>query len=414
MLVLKIIFTLVSVALFVIVFFQMIRKNDTSFVSVLITEAIGIIINFIEISIGGEYYSVFWFLLEILLSIIIPLVVIILEKNGKNFSEILNVGIARVYMLGGNNKLAKQKLVNLVTKYPESYNGHKLLAKIYEKEGGMRKAIDEYVFAIDINKKDYGSYFRIAELLKDLDKKDEAIEMLNNLVKNKPDYYEASNLLGDLLCSEERFKEAASVYADALKYRPNDYELYYSLGIVYTRLNDFQTAKEYYEKAAEINHLLYNAYYSLGQIALIQKDLEAAERYFTESLYDEVEGKSYYQLARIYIIKGEKDKAITFINKAIELEPELLNKAIKEKIFEPIRQYFTVSVKMEDNKEKEEKLTEEELSVQRHLEDTNSLIENINENTEKKRITDIVDGIFNKENVDRKQGQNTHKEIESN
>ena len=98
MLVLKIIFTLVAVALFVIVFFQMIRKNDTSFVSILIIEAIGIMINFIEISLG-EYYSIFWLLLEILLSIIIPLAILLLEKVGKNFSEILNVPIARIFMM---------------------------------------------------------------------------------------------------------------------------------------------------------------------------------------------------------------------------------------------------------------------------------------------------------------------------
>ena len=46
--------------------------------------------------------------------------------------------------------------------------GHKMLAEVYQKEGGMRRAIDEYVTAIDIKKNDYKSYFKIAQLLKDL------------------------------------------------------------------------------------------------------------------------------------------------------------------------------------------------------------------------------------------------------
>ncbi len=414
MLVSKILFNLLAVALFVIIFFKMIKKNDTTYVSILIAEAIGIGINFIEI-IGNLYGSVVLEIIEYVLAVIIPIIVIIMEAKGINFSEIISIGFAHVLIFLGNNKLAKEILVNLVTKYPgESYFGHKLLAKIYEKEGGMRRAIDEYVSAIDINKKDYDSYYKIAELLNDLGKKDEAIEMLNTLIKNKPDYYEASNLLGDLLCSQERFKEAVSVYTEALKYKPDDFELYYSLGIAYTRLNDFQSAKECYEKAADINHRLYNAYYSLGQIALIQKDLELAEKYFTESLYDELEGKSYYQLARIYIIKNQKDKAITFINKAIELEPELLKKAVKEKIFEPIKQYFTVSVKLDETPEKEEKLTEEELSVQKHLEETNSLIENINENTERKKVNDKVDEIFSKELLKKSETTENQKELGSN
>ncbi len=84
MLVLKIIFTLVAVALFVIVFFQMIKKNDTTFVSILVVEAIGIVINFIEISIG-VYDFIFLMLIEIILSIVIPVIVLLLEKKRNKF-----------------------------------------------------------------------------------------------------------------------------------------------------------------------------------------------------------------------------------------------------------------------------------------------------------------------------------------
>lgn len=35
----------------------------------------------------------------------------------------------------------------------------------------MRKAIDEYVQAVDLNKQDYDSYYKVAELLNNLDKK---------------------------------------------------------------------------------------------------------------------------------------------------------------------------------------------------------------------------------------------------
>ena len=237
--------------------------------------------------------------------------------------------------------------------------------------------------------------------------------MLENLVKNKPDYYEGSCLLGDLLCEQERFKEAANVYEAALKYRPADFELYYNLGIVYTRLSDFQLAKEMYERAAEINHKLYGAHYNLGQIALIQKDLDTAAQCFEKSLYGDLEAMSYYQLAKIYALKGEKDKAINFINKAIELEPKLLKIAAKERAFKDIREHITVSVKMEEQEEKEQVedeeeeiqedtkshvLKREERAAQIFLEETNNLIDEINENTKKeeqekleKRVSNIID-----------------------
>ena len=81
-----------------------------------------------------------------------------------NFSEIISIVRAHIYFKLGNNKKAKEVLVELVNKYENTYLGHKLLAECYEKEGGMRRAIDEYVTAVDINKKDYKSYFKIADL----------------------------------------------------------------------------------------------------------------------------------------------------------------------------------------------------------------------------------------------------------
>ena len=45
----KIIFNVVAFFLFVLIFFKMIRKNDTSYLGILILQAIGIAINFFEI-----------------------------------------------------------------------------------------------------------------------------------------------------------------------------------------------------------------------------------------------------------------------------------------------------------------------------------------------------------------------------
>ena len=400
MLIEKIVFNLIAFFLFLIIFFKIIRKNDTNYIALLILQALGITISFIEISLGIDA-SLLFKTIRYGLSIFLPVVIIIIEFRGVNFSEILSIIVAKFWFAIGDTKTAKAILVKLITKYPNSYMGHQLLGKIYEYEGGMRRAIDEYVAAVDIKKKDYDSYYKIANLLNELGKKEEAIEMLQKLVKNKPDYYEGSCLLGELLCDQERFKEAANVYEAALRFRPEDFELYYNLGIVYTRLNEFAIAKQMYERAAQINHRLYGAHYNLGQLALIQKELETAQTCFEKSVYDDLEAMSYYQLAKVYALKGEKDRAITFINKAIELEPKLLKIAIKERAFKDIKEHITVSVKMEaeesiqENVEEEEKvvkknakshiLKKEERAAQIYLEETNSLIDDINENTEKVR-----------------------------
>ncbi len=413
----KLIFCLLACSLFIVIFFKIIRRNDANYIILLVLQAIGIAVAFVEIHLQiGE--TIFWGSIRYIFSIIIPLAIILMELRGFNFSELLSVLAAKFFMMIGDTKTAKAILVKLVTKYPESYLGHKLLAECYEKEGGMRRAIDEYVTAVDINKKDYKSFFKIADLLRDLGKKDEAIQMLEMLIKAKPDCYEGSCLLGELLCEQERFKEAANVYNAALIYNPGEFDLYYNLGIVYTRLSDFQMAKEMYEKAAAINHKMYGANYNLGLIAFIQRDYETAEKFFENSLYGELEAMSYYQLAKIYVHKGEKDKAITFLNKAIELEPSLLKVAEKEKTFEKIKEYITVSVKMdekeqqdddyeqeneEENRRKNPILVEQEEEARKYLEATLKLIDEMSESASKQRIDEKINYIFNKEKIKKEQ-----------
>lgn len=409
----EVIFILIAFVLFMLIFAKILRHNDYNYIPILIIQAIGIAICFFEIKIG-VHSNAFFTILRYLFAIVLPVVIIILEMKGINFSELLVTSMARVLIALGKDKEAKQMLLKLVEKYKNSYTAHILLAEIYEKEGGRRKAIDEYVIALDMRGNDYDSYFKIARLLRELDKKDESIQMLQNLLKTKPDCLEATMLLGEILCEEERFKEAVSVYQDALLYHSAEYDLYYSLGIAFTRLNEFAQAKEMYEKAASLNHKLFGAYYNLGQICFIEGDMEQAEEYFEKCLYDEeLEAMSYYGLAKIYIIKGLREKAITFVNKAIEIDARLLKKASKEPVFKDIKEYITVSVKMDEKEDpEEEKQVEDDLfmdipytkeigekQAQVHLEDTTTLVHEINENTDKQKASQIVSNIINKEKL---------------
>jgi tetratricopeptide (TPR) repeat protein len=378
----KIIFNILAFSLFVFIFFKMIKKNDSNYVIILCLEAIGIAINFIEI-IFKLQLNAFFKVIMYLLSIIIPIVVIYMEHKKINFSELIYVTLAMCSAVVNNEKNEKNFLINLVTKYPESYIGHKMLAKLYEKEGGMRKAIDEYVQVIDINKQDYETYYKISYLLNELNKKDEAAEMLVKLLHKKPDMVEATELLGDIYCEQERYKEAANIYNDALKYNPTSYELYYNIGMVYTMLNDFQNAKVCYEKAAIINSLSYNSYYNLGQISFIYNELGEAEKYFMQSAQSpDVEAKSYYNLAKIYMIRGDKENAIKFLNVAIEVEPKMYKKAESEALFNPIKAYMNFP-NMEEAEERKINLNEKELKVQKHLSETTKLVGKLSRNEQK-------------------------------
>lgn len=373
MLIEQLIFTVISFALFVYIFLKMIKENDTTYIIFLVLEAIGITFNFIEVLFSVKF-NIFIKILIYIFSIILPIILIVLEKRNINLLESITIFKVKIYMKLEDNKKAKQLLIKLITKQSNTYEGHKLLAEIYELEGGMRKAIDEYVQAIDINKKDYDSYYKVADLLNNLDKKDEASEMLTNLLNKRPDYYKASELLGDILISKEMYKEAVNIYQEALKYNPISFDLNYNLGLAYTMLNDFQSAKTYYEKAAQINSLIYNTKYSLAEIALIYKDLEQAEKRFLEATEDEeLSADAYFELAKISMIKTDKDNAIKYANIAIDINAKkIVDKIKKDPIFIPIFVKLSIPFNL-DNIEKEEniqqKLKEKEKKCKKHLEE---------------------------------------------
>lgn len=374
MLIEQLIFAIIAFVLFIYIFLKMFQKNDTSYIIVLILQAIGIALNFLEVLFGIKL-NILFIMIKYIIAILLPLAIILMEKQNKPWIEVVNMLKAQIYIKLGNNKKAKQALIELLTKYPENYQGHRFLAEIYEKEGGMRKAIDEYVLAIDNNKKDYNSYYKVAELLNQLEKPDEAAEMLFNLLNKKPEYDKATQLLGEILLQKEMYKEAVNVYQDALKYNPLSYDFNYNLGIAYTMLNDFQNAKIYYEKAAEINSLSYNSKYSLAEIALIYKELEEAEKYFMQTLEDEeLSPDSYYELAKIALIRGEKDKAIQYINTAIDCNSKkIVPKVKKDPIFIPILAKIPIPFNLQDNlKENEEdkiqKLAQKDKKAKEHLE----------------------------------------------
>lgn len=92
----KIIFSLLAFYLFILMFFKMIKKMDITYVVVVISQAIGIALRFIEI-IFSLQFNIFLKILIYLISIVVPLIIIYIEKKGKNFSEIAYIWLAKFY-----------------------------------------------------------------------------------------------------------------------------------------------------------------------------------------------------------------------------------------------------------------------------------------------------------------------------
>jgi len=376
----RILFNVLALGLFLFLFFRMIQKNDTNYLYILALQTLGITISFISLILRKEL-SLLLLILSYIFSIILPIIVILIERKGITLTEVIYISISKFYTNIGNEQKAKEILLKLVQKDSKSYYAHKFLAEIYEKENELEIATEEYIRAVNIRPNEDKIQYKIADLFNKTGNKDGAIKILQELLKKKPEWEDASILLGDIFYEQERFKEAVNIYLDAIQYHPENYDLYYNLGMVYTRLNDFKSAKEYYEKAAELNSLLYHAKYNLGQIALLYDEIEEAEQYFLECIQDEeLEEDAYYYLAYIAMLKGEEERAVQYLNAAVDENPEIYDTIRKEIIFKIILNKVDKPSKNGTPKKKHIQPTKKEKQTMLHLKRTFELVENLNHN----------------------------------
>lgn len=397
MIVEKIFFNLIAIALFTIIFMRLIHKNDTSYTIILVCEFIGIAINFVELFLPttlNAFFRVFIYFLAIL----IPLWVLCLEYFRKmNFPEFFNLMIAKILVSKGQQEQAKTRITNFLSKNPNSQVAHKFMAECYEKEENYDAAVSEYRKVSQLNRNDLEVAYCLAAVMNKNKQNEQAIEVLQDILRHKPESENATNLLGDIYFEEEKYKEAVSLYMAALRYHPGSYDLYYNLGMVYTMCNDFSRAKECYEKAAEINSMSFHAKLSLGQIALAYGDLDEAEKYFMQGIQsEETEAGSYYYLSKIAMLKGDEDKAANYMKVAVDLDSTNYKQLQKDPIFTPIRQEIPKPEKIEKQEIEEvkketdqemkyiveedkgkKKIVPKEKKVFRHLFKTNLLMENL-------------------------------------
>ena len=98
----QLIFAIIAFALFIYMFYKMIKDNETSYVILIISKVqLNLVLSIIKY----------------LLAVLLPIVIIILEKNKIPYIEIVDISKALLYKRMGDNKKAKQALIHLVTKY---------------------------------------------------------------------------------------------------------------------------------------------------------------------------------------------------------------------------------------------------------------------------------------------------------
>lgn len=253
------------------------------------------------------------------------------------------------------------RLINIDGRKAEYFH---ILGQCYKNQKDFINSRDAFAMAVELDRRDYKSYYELGLVLDETNKKETAIVMFNNALRLKPSYYEAAEALGICLTSQAKYKDAVKVYENAIEHHPTACELYYNIAMIQLELGDYDKAEEAFSKAAEIKPKLYSAYYNIGRINYLKGDYDKAIEFYKLSCASTVYGcKSYFKLAIVYAAKKDYEKSMSALEYAVEIEPEYLKETKNELVFanmkERIEKYESDRNKLTENKKKKKNYMEE-------------------------------------------------------
>ncbi len=203
-----------------------------------------------------------------------------------------------------------------------------IMAGIYEKQGDIDQAIQEYKKALKADDKNSVIHLALAAAYIKKKQIPFAIEEINRAIAFDPEAVEPHALLALLYFSQDKLTDAGKEYERALqnaaKLEPQNISIFKSLGILYLQQKNFKSAENTFRSIIGISDADYEAHFYLASSLDEQKNRPGAVKELNKVL----ELKPDYHQALNYLgyLYVEENKnlevAEKLIKKALEIEPE--------------------------------------------------------------------------------------------
>lgn len=167
-------------------------------------------------------------------------------------------------------------------------------------QGEYAKAIEKLKAAADANAAKTSYRLLLAKAHRHAHQPDQAIAMLEDVLRANPRHVEAGVELAELLSPSRQPDRVIGVLSPLLTYR-HDYPLYHLLAEAYYQKEDLVQARQHYAEAVKLNPASGDDYYQLGNIDLAQKRFaKAAENYEQAGRLGVSSGVYHFKLASVY------------------------------------------------------------------------------------------------------------------
>ena len=202
---------------------------------------------------------------------------------------------------------------------------HLRLAACYIKDGSFEKAVDEAKAVIKLDPDALEPHALMA-LAYSMDKKldlaaDEYEETLKKASKTNPENIQIHKSLGEIYFWRKNFDAAEKVYKLVLQISPDDATAHFYLGLIYEEQLKVKDAIEEFKSAIKDDPNYPEALNSLGYMyAEAGTNLDEAKKLIEKALLLDADNAAYVDsLGWVYFKKGDYDQALKYLEHAASL-----------------------------------------------------------------------------------------------
>ena len=165
-------------------------------------------------------------------------------------------------------------------------------------------------------------YYKSATAYHDLGEFEQAISEYRKAIALNPNSPIIHNRLGVAYSELKQYDAALDAYQKALVLSPMTAEPHYNMGLVYLKQGDLPRAAEAFKRAIAINVEWGDPYTGLGEVYSKQGDFGQAARAYKQATRLNPNGNpsAILGLGKTYVKQGRLDDAIIAIEKAIEIQ----------------------------------------------------------------------------------------------
>ncbi len=203
---------------------------------------------------------------------------------------------------------------------------HLYASKIAMKYGDYETAEQSLEKASVLDPDDLQVQIVQVELLQKLQRDEEAIKLLQNLLKEQPDNTEFRLELARMLAADKQNKKAFKQIQILARNDELSPEILFAIGLLSMEINEMDAAKQYLERLHGYRLYTNESAYFIGQLETVRKNYPEAEQWFRQVKQGQYVYEASMRLALVLSLQGKLNDAIALLN---EYQPANLKQSIE-------------------------------------------------------------------------------------